>query len=86
MNSERLSRIASRVAEKIRYDDARLQEGPAFHLKPDGTWGVEDVPPVVTQKARFSGFLTINGYRCMVFELEGQEWAQKAGEKVSGQA
>ena len=59
-------------------DDLRLQEGPAFHLKPDGTWGVEDVPPSVARDARFSGFLAIEGYWCAVFELGGEEWAEKA--------
>lgn len=69
--------VASRVAG-YDPDDLRLQPGPAFHLQPDGTWTVEEVPSVVAQKARFSGFLTINGYSCIVFELGGQEWAQKA--------
>ena len=59
-------------------DDMRLQQGPAFHLKSDGTWGVENVPLSVTQDARFSGFLAIEGYWCVVFELGGEEWAQKA--------
>lgn len=58
-------------------DDMRLQPGPAFHLQPDGTWAVEDVTPVVAQDARFSGFLAIEGYWCAVFELNGEEWAQK---------
>ena len=59
-------------------DDMRLQPGPGFHLQPDGTWGVDNVPPVAVKDARFSGFLVIEGYWCVVFELNGEEWAQKA--------
>ena len=59
-------------------DSLRLQEGPGFHLQPDGTWAVGPVPPVVARDARFSGFLAIEGYWCAVFELGGEEWAQKA--------
>jgi len=59
-------------------DSMRLQPGPAFRLQPDGTWAVEAVPAVVTRDARFSGFLVIEGYWCAVFELGGEEWAQKA--------
>jgi hypothetical protein len=60
-------------------DDLRLQEGTAFHLQPDGTWAVEDAPAAIVQDARFSGFLIIEGYQCVVFELNGEEWAQKMG-------
>jgi hypothetical protein len=63
-------------------DDLRLQEGPAFHLQADGTWAVEDAPPVVVRDARFSGFLAIEGYWCAVFELNGAEWSQKAAGEV----
>jgi hypothetical protein len=60
------------------HDNMRLQPGPAFHLQPDGTWAVEAVPPDVAKEARFSGFLAIEGYWCVVFELGGEAWAQKA--------
>jgi hypothetical protein len=60
-------------------DEMRLQPGPAFHLQPDGTWAVEDAPSIVVQNARYSGRLTIEGYLCAVFELNGEEWAQKLG-------
>jgi len=73
--------LSSRVATDP--DDFRLQQGPAFHLKSDGTWGVEDAPLSVTQDARFSGFLAIEGYWCVVFELGGEEWAQKAAGELS---
>lgn len=63
-------------------DGLRLQEGPGFRLQPDGTWAVDDVPAVVAQDARFSGFLAIEGYWCAVFELDGEEWAQKAAGEV----
>lgn len=63
-------------------DDLRLQEGTAFHLQPDGTWAVESAPPSVAQDARFSGFLAIEGYWCAVFELNGEEWAQKAAGEI----
>jgi hypothetical protein len=63
-------------------DDIRLQPGPAFHLQPDGTWLVENVPPAMAKDARFSGFLAIEGYWCAVFELNGEEWAQKAAGDV----
>lgn len=56
-----------------------LQRGPAFHLQPDGTWSVEDVPVGVAADSSFSGYLTINGYRCTVFETaDGDQWAQKS--------
>lgn len=58
-------------------DDMRLQPGPAFSLQPDGIWTVDSVTPVVAQEARFSGFLTILGYVCAVFEVGGHQWAQK---------
>lgn len=69
--------FAAKIASE-EHDDARLQPGPAFHLQPDGTWEVKEVPPAVTRDARFSGFLAIEGYWCMVFELNGKQWAQKA--------
>jgi hypothetical protein len=72
-------RQASKKPDK---DDLRLQVGPAFFLKPDGTWTVQSVSPSVAEKARFSGFLTIEGYKCVVFELNGKQWAQKLGKPV----
>lgn len=56
-----------------------LQPGVAFHLMEDGSWKPEKLPPEVLQGAEFSGFLTIDGYRCSVFEAyDGSEWAQKS--------
>lgn len=59
-------------------DEFRLQPGVGFYLKDDGSWGVADIPDEIVQKARFSGYLTIQGYRCIVFEYNSQHWAQKA--------
>lgn len=59
--------------------DVSLQPGPAFRLQPDGSWAVENVPSGVPAASSFSGYLTINGYRCTVFETpEGDQWAQKS--------
>ncbi len=56
-----------------------LQPGAGFHLKPDGTWEVKDIPPKVLTEAKFSGYLTIEGYRSTVFETPDKEqWAQKS--------
>jgi hypothetical protein len=63
-------------------NEMRLRPGPGFRLQADGTWAVEAVPAAVTRDARFSGFLAIEGYWCAVFELEGEEWAQKAAGQV----
>jgi len=56
-----------------------LQPGAAFRLGPDGQWLVEEVPPDVLRDAKPSGHLTVEGYRCEVFETpSGDMWAQKA--------
>lgn len=64
-------------------DDMRLQPGPAFHLQPDGTWVVESVPAGTVKAAKYSGKLAIEGYLCAVFEIGGDQWAQKIGSGVS---
>lgn len=59
-------------------EDFHLSSGIGFHLQPDGRWEPEKVPDHVVENAKFSGFLTIQGYRCVVFELNGEQWAQKS--------
>jgi hypothetical protein len=48
--------------------EAKLQPGVAFRLQPDGQWKPEKIPPEAIKEAKFSGYLTIQGYRCTVFE------------------
>jgi len=56
-----------------------LQSGFGFRLQPNGQWRTEKVPADVLDSAEFSGYLTIMGYRCTVFETPEQEqWAQKS--------
>lgn len=73
-------RASRRNAPRVAYegDEFRLQPGVGFYLKDDGNWGVADIPDEIVREARFSGYLTIQGYRCIVFEYAGQQWAQKA--------
>ena len=60
-------------------EDPKLSPGMAFRLQPDGSWAVEKLPYPVLNKAKFSGYLTIRGYRCSVFETpDGSMWAQKS--------
>ena len=59
--------------------DPKLQPGIGFALQDDGSWKPEKIPDDVLSSATYSGFLTINGYRCTVFESpDGREWAQKS--------
>jgi len=59
--------------------EAKLQPGVAFRLQPDGQWKPEKIPPEVLKEAEFSGYLTIQGYRCTVFETpDKNQWAQKS--------
>src|SRR5512135_636017 len=59
--------------------EAILQPGVAFRLQPDGQWKPEKIPPDVLKSAKFSGYLTIQGYRCTVFETpDKNQWAQKS--------
>ncbi len=63
-----------------------LQPGAGFHLKPDGNWEVKDIPPKVLTEAKFSGYLTIEGYRSTVFETPDKEqWAQKSTGTVASE-
>lgn len=60
-------------------DEPGLSEGVGFFLKPDGQWDVKEIPPKVVQEAEFSGYLTIHGFNCMVFEMpNGEMWGQKS--------
>ncbi len=56
-----------------------LSPGVAFHLSPQGKWEAVELPEDAVKEGEFSGFLTIEGYRCSVFETpDGQQWAQKS--------
>lgn len=60
-------------------DEPRLSPGKGFFLGPDGRWNVKDIPSKVVEEAEFSGYLTIQGYNCMVFEMPDKSmWAQKS--------
>ena len=60
-------------------EDVKLQPGVAFRLQPDGQWKPEKIPPEVLKEAVYSGYLTIQGYRCTVFETPDEnQWAQKS--------
>ena len=59
--------------------EAKLQPGVAFRLQPDGSWKPEKVPPEALKSAQFSGYLTIQGYRCTVFDTpDKNQFAQKS--------
>jgi hypothetical protein len=59
--------------------EAKLQPGVAFRLQPDGSWKAEKIPPEALKSAKFSGYLTIQGYRCTVFDTpDKNQWAQKS--------
>ena len=66
-------------------DEPRLSPGLGFHLKGDGEWEVRIIPPKAIDEAEFSGFLTIDGYECSVFDMpDNHQWAQKStGTSVS---
>jgi len=60
-------------------EESQLTPGLGFHLGDNGHWVVEEIPEDVIATARFSGYLTIHGYRCTVFETPSQDqWAQKS--------
>jgi len=60
-------------------EEPKLSPGIAFHLMPDGSWSTEKLPHSVLNEAKFSGYLTIQGYRCSVFETPDHSmWAQKS--------
>lgn len=59
--------------------ESRLTPGLGFRLGENGHWEVEEIPEDVLTTARFSGYLTIDGFRCTVFETPSHEqWAQKS--------
>jgi hypothetical protein len=59
--------------------ESKLSPGFGFKLQPDGSWKVSKIPGDVIDSAEFSGFLTIKGYRCSVFETpDKDQWAQKS--------
>jgi hypothetical protein len=63
----------------VEESEAKLQAGVAFRLQPDGQWTPEKIPPEALKEAKFSGYLTIQGYRCTVFEMpDKSQWAQKS--------
>lgn len=56
-----------------------LQPGIGFHLKTDGQWGQEKIPAEVLRDNKFSGYLTIHGYKCSIFETpDGDQWGEKS--------
>ncbi|KKL50103.1 hypothetical protein LCGC14_2308850 [marine sediment metagenome] len=56
-----------------------LVPGIGFFLEGDGHWDVREIPQDVLDNAEFSGYLTIRGYSCTVFETpEQSQWAQKS--------
>lgn len=62
--------------------EPKLSPGNGFFLKPDGTWGVTNIPAIVIQESKYIGNLRIRGYESAVFEIpSGQQWAQKIIEK-----
>jgi hypothetical protein len=64
------------MAEEV---EPSLQPGFGFRLQPNGQWRTEKVPSDVVESAVFSGYLTIMGYRCTVFETpDWSQWAQKS--------
>jgi len=59
-------------------DSEQLSPGVGFHLTDSGQWEVKNIPPDVLTDAEVSGHLTIEGYRCTVFDTpSGEMWAQK---------
>jgi hypothetical protein len=64
--------------------ESRLTPGLGFYLEEDGQWVVKEIPEDVVELSRFSGFLTIHGFKCSVFETPGREqWAQKSIETAA---
>jgi hypothetical protein len=60
-------------------EEVRLQPGVAFHLTESGQWKAEEVPERVLGDASVSGHITIQGFRCTVFETSDKDqWAQKS--------
>lgn len=60
-------------------DEPGLSIGSGFFLKPDGQWDIIDLPTKVVEEAAFSGYITIQGYSCTVFEMpNGDMYAQKS--------
>lgn len=55
-----------------------LVPGFGFHLEGDGFWDVQEIPKDVISKAKFSGYLEIEGFDSAVFDMpDGDQWAQK---------
>jgi len=54
--------------------------GIGFHLQDDlKSWEKEKVPPRVAEDSKATGFLTIEGVRCVVFITpSGDQWAQES--------
>jgi hypothetical protein len=60
-------------------DEPRLTAGLGFFLGPNGKWNVKNIPQKTVDESEFSGYLTIQGYNCMVFEdPQGEMWGQKS--------
>jgi hypothetical protein len=56
-----------------------LSPGIAWHLQEDGKWLPEKIPPEILKSSKYTGDLTIQGYKAQVFDTpSGESWAQKA--------
>lgn len=62
----------------MKADRPSLEPGNAFRLNTRGGWDVKPLPPEVIKKAEFSGYLTIDGVKSVVFVTpDGEQWAQR---------
>ncbi len=64
--------------------DEKLSSGAGYFLNDDGEWEIKNIPNDVLKNSKYSGYLTINGVKCSVFDShDGKQWAQKTIDKVS---
>jgi hypothetical protein len=60
-------------------ESVKLNPGVGFYLTETGQWKPKKIPQQVLDSAQYSGYLTIQGYRCTVFETpDKNQWAQKS--------
>jgi len=59
-------------------DETKLAPGYGFVLEGDGKWDIQKIPDNIVESAKFTGYLTIQGFQCAVFEAsDHSQWAQK---------